>query len=49
MAGEPARITVKDVSDEAVEPYRSIKSLEMAGKRGPTEAIDVTEEETGLY
>ncbi|OLS12548.1 MAG: glucose-inhibited division protein A [Promethearchaeota archaeon CR_4] len=40
-----ARVSVKDVSEEALEPYRFIQSLGLEFRREPTQ--DVTEEEVG--
>jgi hypothetical protein len=44
-----ARVTVKDVSAEALEPYQFIKKLGIVFRRSPGEVITVTEEEIGQY
>jgi len=44
-----ARVTVKDVSAEALEPYQFIKKLGLVFQRTPGGKIDVTEEEIGKY
>ena len=44
-----ARVTVKDVPAEALEPYRFIQKLGIVLERTPGAKLDVTEEEIGRY
>jgi hypothetical protein len=46
---EGARVTVKDVSKEALEPYRFIQELGIKMERTPGAKIDISEEEIGRY
>jgi hypothetical protein len=47
LRNQGARVTVKDVPNEALEPYRFIKKLRLVFKR--TETTDITEEEIAQY
>jgi FAD dependent oxidoreductase len=44
-----ARVSVKDVAAEALEPYQFIQKLGIMWERTPGAKIDVTEEEIGRY
>jgi len=44
-----ARVTVKDLSPEVIEPYRFIQNLRIFFERTPSARLDVTEEEIGRY
>jgi hypothetical protein len=44
-----ARVTVKDVSEEALEPYRFIQSLGLVARRTPGKEGNVSEEEIAKY
>jgi hypothetical protein len=44
-----ARVTVKEVSEEALAPYRAIQKLGIKFQRGDIKELPVTEEEIGKY
>ncbi len=44
-----ARVTVKDLAPEVIEPYRFIQNLRIFFERTPGAKLDVTEEEIGRY
>jgi hypothetical protein len=44
-----ARVSVKDVPEEALEPYQFIQKLGIVAERTPGEELQVTEEQIGQY